>query len=204
MGKYLAGFGYKLFEYAHAVFALHVAAKSAAESITVAGHVNFRDEHHVTFAAIGFELACFSLGVTAVGCTGDVGGAAEGGIEFALQPPGLVLGQMPVEYVDLELAEQVNLTLEFVDGDVGAPHVVHEAANAECGPVRNAARPQYGAAAAAGAGQLCQGLAGTVNAGGRGGGDVDGPGGDVQAVGLRFHPGRHAFRPLAWGQEGDA
>ena len=49
----------------------------------------------------------------------------------------MLVGQVPLEDVDLEACEEVNLLLEFFHAEVGTPYVVHETAYLEGRPVHD-------------------------------------------------------------------
>ena len=118
---------------------LHPEAHRALERAAVARHVEFRNQRHAPVAAEGIQLTHLVLRVEHPGLAEHVLRRIELRIPLAFQPPGLVLGQMEMEHIDLELREDVHLPLELFQADVRAPHVHHPPAHAETGPVHDAA-----------------------------------------------------------------
>src|SRR5690606_19568282 len=96
----------------------------------VAGHVELGHHHDVAFAGVGDDVADLVLGVPAAVRAGLAGigvGAGLAGRDPAaadlhqlrvlrdLDPPALVVGQVPVQYVELVPGHRVDQLLDLVD-----------------------------------------------------------------------------------------
>ena len=105
--------------------------------------------YHVAYLAVGVELPL----VASCPLIERVVELRKGA---GLDAPGRIVGQVPVEEVNLILREKVNLAFQLLDGNEVAPRIVHKAAPAERRPVDNPhVRHQ-----APTVGQLAQGLVG--------------------------------------------
>ena len=105
-------------------------------------HVNLRDEQYVVLTAELDEFASLSQCVKLALRAFHIGRSVELRIEFALQSPRLILGEMPVEGVYLEAAEHSYFSLQLVHGNIAAPNVVHISTYAERRPVGDFAQRQ--------------------------------------------------------------
>ena len=138
----VASLSYDVLHDACALSSLHAEAKGALKGSAMSRHVNLRDEQYVVLTAEFHEFAslsqCVKLALRAL----HIGWCVELRIEFALQSPRLILGEMPVEGVNLEAAEHGYFSLQFVHGDIAAPDVVHISTYAERRPVGDFAQRQ--------------------------------------------------------------
>ena len=66
--------------------------------------------------------------------------------DFTFQAPGLILREVPVEYVDLILCQFGYLAFQFFHRDIRTAYVLHKSADTESGPVCNGASCDIGSA----------------------------------------------------------
>ena len=171
----------------HALIALHIEAHGLGEHVAVARHVDFGDDGHTTLSGIGIQFAALVLRVVVASIANHVFAGRQLGIAFDFHTPRQFFGEVPVEDVDLEAREQVNLSLQLLEGDERAAHVVHEAAHLEGGPVRDGHSIPNGRRGAFG--QLHQGLRGADDTRWAEGFDGYGVGFHIEAIGFLGHVG---------------
>ena len=95
----------------------------------VAGHVELRHDADAAGAGVGDDVPGLFLGVVeAIGA-----GGSELGKELALDAEALILGEVPVEDVELHGGHGVEVALDDVDRLEVAADVDHQAAPAEAG-----------------------------------------------------------------------
>ena len=138
----VASLSYDVLHYACALRCLHAEAEGALKGCAMSRHVNLWDEQHVVLTAELDEFASLSQCVILALRAFHIGRCVELRIEFALQSPRLILGEMPVEGVDLEAAEHGYFSLQLVHEDIAAPDVVHISTYAERRPVGDFAQRQ--------------------------------------------------------------
>ena len=131
----VAHFGYDVLHDALALGRLHAEPERAFKCRAVARHVYLGDKQHMMLAAKFYQTACFIERIEFSLLTLHVLCGIQLGIVAALKPPSLVLGQMPVEDIHLEAAQQRYLMLQLVQGDEAATGVVHESSHAESRPI---------------------------------------------------------------------
>ena len=100
-----------------ALVAAHGVTHRIGEGGGVAGHVNLRNDDDATLGGVGFQLGALRLGVVASREACHVGGLVELRIDLRLEAEALVVGHVPMEYIDLEACEQVDFLLQFVETD---------------------------------------------------------------------------------------
>ena len=171
----------------HALSALHIEAHGLGEHVAVARHVDFGDDGHTTLSGIGIQFAALVLRVVVAGIANHVFAGRQLGIAFDFHAPRQFFGEVPVEDVDLEAREQVNLSLQLLEGHKRTAHVVHEAAHLEGGPVGDGHGIPNGRRGALG--QLHQGLRGADDARCAEGFDGHGVGLHIEAIGFLGHVG---------------
>ena len=167
----------------HAFGALHVVAEGSLEGSAMSRHVDFRNERHLTRLAVFHEFLGFFEGIVLARHACHVPGIVQHREDPALEAPCLVLGEVPVEDIDLVSGKHVDFTLELVEGDVASSVVLHESAYLERGPVHDAARLDVGSPIALSC-QLTEGLHGPVDALFGGGFHGDGLAGHHESVGF--------------------
>ena len=118
---------------------LHPEAHRAVKRAAMARHIEFGNQRHAPFPAVGVQLAHLVLRIKLSRLAQHAFRSIELRIPLAFQPPGLVLCQVQMEHIDLELREDFHLPLEFRQADIRPSHVHHPPAYAETGPVHDAA-----------------------------------------------------------------
>ena len=116
IGKHFHHLVENVLEGLDALVGLHGEAHGFGEDVAVARHVDFGDDGHAVLGSVSLNLTTVVLGIVLAGIARHVGIGSELRIGFHLKAPGEFLGQVPVEHVDLEAGEAVNLSLEFFDG----------------------------------------------------------------------------------------
>ena len=149
----------------------------------MSGHVYLGNDGHTALGSVGLYLPALLLRVVLAGIARGMGCIGELRKGFDLEPPRQFFGQMPVKDIHLEPGQSVYLVLQFVDGQEGAPHIVHESPNLKGGPVGEGQRLDGGCAPVA-LGQLLQGLCSTDDTRGGDSLDTDGVGADAEPVSL--------------------
>ena len=119
--------------------ALHVVAEGAHEGCAMARHVDFGDEEHVVLLTELHEFLGFFDGVVLALQAGHVHTIVQHREYLAFQAPCLVLGEVPMEHVDLVSGEDFDFLLQLVEREVAAADVVHETTDLEGWPVDNLA-----------------------------------------------------------------
>ena len=135
VGEHLHYFVEYILECLDALVGLHGEAHGFGEDVAVARHVDFGDDGHAALGSVGLDFTTLGLRIVLAGIARHIGIGGELRICVHLKAPGEFLGQVPMEHVDLEACQAVNLGLELFDGQERATHVVHEAAHLEGGPV---------------------------------------------------------------------
>ena len=138
----VASLGNDVLHDACALRSLHAEAEGALKGCAMTRHVNLRDEQYVVLAAEFNEVTSLSQCVILALRALHIGRCVELRILFALQSPRLILGEMPVEGVNLEAAEHSYFSLQLVHGNVAATNVVHISTYAERRPVGDFAQRQ--------------------------------------------------------------
>ena len=150
----------------------------------VSGHVELGDDADATGVGVGDDVADLILGVEeAVGAE-----SGEAGKELAFDAEALVLGEVPVEDVELDGSHSVEIALDDFDGDEVAAGVDVEPAPTEAGGVFDVDGGEEGVGAV-GLDELLEG--GEAAHGSDGGGGVEGGrrGGDGEGVAFAFVDG---------------
>ena len=125
----------QLFQDRHPLLALHIMPHCLHEGGTVPRHVNLRDQQYLSLLAIGHQLLRLGHRVILSWHSAHVAAIVELRKPLALQPPRLVLRQVPVEHIHLVVGQRINLPLQLLHGDIASPHILHQSPNAEGGPV---------------------------------------------------------------------
>ena len=179
-----ADFVKNLFQGGLAFRRLHAETHRPLKRGTMAGQVDFRNQSHLAFAAVGIQFPRFGLRVAAARLPDRMlrRGQLRKGLDF--EPPSLILRQMPVKDVDFEFRQVVDFPLKFIQRDEPTPDILHEATDPERWPVGNRAARQIPVFI----GQLRECLTSIPDAVFRNSLDADGAAGHPQPIGLLYIP----------------
>ena len=125
-------------------------------------HIYLGDDGDAALGSVSLELGALGLSVVLAGEARHARRSIQLRIELRFEAEALVVGQVPVERVDLEAREQVDLFLQFIEADERAAYVVHETAQLE-GRIIGDLHAGY-RGAIGGGGQLRQRLCGADDA----------------------------------------
>ncbi len=170
-------------EFGHSLVCLHAMAHGPLEGSTVAGHVDLRNHDDTILPGVGFELATLLLRVVPSGLPGHRRVGCELWKSLHLEAPGLVFGEVPMKGVHLEVGQQADFFLEFVEGDIRPSRVVHVSSQFERRIVGDAHGLDHGLCIIS-LGQLLQGGHGTHNANRGYGSDGDAVGRHPESIGF--------------------
>ena len=136
-------FGEKLFktffQHLSALLGVHCKTESILKISGVPWHVDFRHDSDSPLLSIGNHLSDFIVCVvlTLVAARSLILRIIELRINPTLDAPCRIIGQVPMEIVQLVETHQIECFLQLTDGLVVAPRVVHKASERICGPVVN-------------------------------------------------------------------
>ena len=103
------------------------------------GNVELRHHGYTALGGIGDDLFEFLLRVIPADLTTESFGPLQARIFFRLQPPAVIIGQVPMENIHLVKCHHVENRLDAIHFKIIAPAVIHETAIAHGGPIDNPA-----------------------------------------------------------------
>ena len=134
-GKDLAHFVKNVFQFCHALIRLHRMTHSTLKGLTVSGHVYLGNHLYAVVCGKTDNFATFFLCVILADKARHAGGRCQLWVLLHFEAPCLVFGQMPVEGIDLETTHQAYLTLQLIDTNITASHIVHPTTKFEGWPI---------------------------------------------------------------------
>ena len=128
LGKEL---GKELVENLHTLLILHLATEDSPEVLAVTRNVELWDNHHATLLGILNHITNLVVGVELARVTSRraVLRIVELWVALALDTPRWVVGQMPMEYIELVCREEVDILFEVLHRAEVTTCVVHKTTN---------------------------------------------------------------------------
>ena len=126
-------------EHLHSLRRSHRETEGVVEVATVTGHVYFGNDGDAPFAGIGYHFAYLVIGIELpfIASLALELRVVELRISSALDAPGRIVGEVPMEDIDLIKGEEVEFALQHLDGTEVAARIVHKASNGKGRPVAN-------------------------------------------------------------------